>query len=244
MFGTLNGLDYQNFNPDTDAYLAEKFSVRALEGRSKNRAELQARFGLPKNKEGFIIGIVSRLIEQKGFDLLLPVIDKLLTELNMQLVVVGAGEGKYMTFFKDLATRFPDKVGAHLIFDPDLPRLVYAGSDSVLIPSKFEPSGLTQMEAMRYGSVPIVRKTGGLADTVEDYDPSTGIGTGFVFTEFDSLAMSLAISRAYEIHKHKTLWEAIQKRAMRKDFSWEKSAKEYQRLCELAVSLKRKARTS
>lgn len=174
-----------------------------------------------------MIAIVARLLKQKGFNLLFPVFETMLKELPIQLVVVGEGESDIMGYFQDLAARYPDKVAAHLKFEPNLPHLVFAGADATLIPSKFEPSGLTQMEAMRYGCVPIVRKTGGLADTVEDYNPETGEGTGFVFENFDSLALIIAVTRAFAAFGSKREWEKIQKRAMKKDFSWEGSAKKY-----------------
>ncbi len=238
VYGILNGIDYEDFNPEIDAHLAKNFTPTSLVGRAKNKQELQARFGLPKDKDVPLIGIVSRLVEQKGFDLMFGVAEPLIKELGFQLVILGGGEAKYMGFFKDLAEKFPKQVSAHLSFDPVLPRLIYGGSDMVLIPSKFEPCGLVQMEAMRYGAIPIVRKTGGLADAVSDFDSSSAKGTGFVFSDFNSLSLAIAVSRAFEHYKNKEEWKLIQKQAMERDFSWENSANEYAKVFEIAIDFR------
>lgn len=233
VYGVLNGIDYDEFDPATDQYLEEHYDRESLDRRAENKKELQARFGLEENPKTFLLSVVSRLTEQKGFDLLFSVADALVKELNLQLVVQGAGESKYMGFFKELENRYPGRVGTNLAFDPVLPRLVYAGADAILIPSKFEPAGLTQIEAMRYGAVPIVRRTGGLADTVDEQ-------SGFSFKDFDSLAMMVAVTRAYETYRHPAVWRAMQKRAMENDFSWVKSANEYARIVTLALAFRQK----
>lgn len=235
LHGILNGINYDDFNPMTDKNLAVNYDAGGLDKRVKNKLELQTRFGLPKNEDVPVVAIVSRLMEQKGFDLLFPVADALLKGLGFQLIIVGAGEAKYMGFFKDLTEHFPNQVAAHLIFDRILPHIVYGGADMVLIPSKFEPSGLVQMEAMRYGVVPIVRQTGGLADSVQDYNPKNDEGNGFVFANFDSMELIIALTRACENYRNQKVWRGIQKRAMERDFSWEKSAEEYAKLFENAV---------
>ena len=240
VYGVLNGIDYETINPETDIHLVQNYNVKNLKKRISNKTELQERFNLPVKKDAFVIGIVSRLDEQKGFNLLLPVIEPLLKQLGFQLVVLGSGDGRYMSFFQKLGESFPEQVACHLSFDEVLPHLIWSGADAVLIPSKFEPAGLVQMEAMRYGAIPIVRKTGGLADTVEDYNPRSNAGTGFVFEEFDSLALAIAITRAFENYRHRQVWQDIQKRAMEKDFSWEKSAQKYLDLFFKAVDLRRK----
>lgn len=242
VYGILNGIDYSDFNPETDPYLAANYGVNSLALRARNRRELQARFGIEERSDTFLVGIASRLIEQKGFDLLFPVADTLLAELPIQLVILGAGDGKYMGFFQDLEKRYPGRVGTHLSFETVLPRLVHAGADAILIPSKFEPAGLLQLEAMRYGAIPIARKTGGLADTVEDFDPATGRGTGFVFKNFDSSALMVAVTRAYENFRHRNVWRAIQRRAMEKNFSWDASAAEYARIVSVAMGFRRRDR--
>lgn len=240
VYGVINGIDYKIFNPETNPNLIEHYNADGLEHRKKNKTELQKRFSLAVDENKFLIGIVARLQEQKGLDLLFPVLETLLKELKFQLIVVGSGEAKYMGFFQDLEKHYPGQVAAHLTFDPDLPHLVYAGADTVLIPSKFEPSGLTQMEAMRYGCIPIVRKTGGLADTVEDFDLQRNAGTGFVFENFDSMALVIAITRAFENYRNSKIWREMQKRAMQKDFSWKHSAAEYGRLLGMAIQLIKK----
>lgn len=240
VYGVINAIDYKVFNPETNLNVPVHFSKTSLERRAKNKLELQDRFGLVKDEHAFVVGIVSRLVEQKGFDLLFPVLEPLLNEIPMQLMVLGSGEAKYMHFFQDLEKRFNGRVSAHLNFDVDLPHLVYAGVDVALIPSRFEPSGLSQMESQRYGCVPIVRKTGGLADTVEDYDPDKNTGTGFIFEKYDSMSLVIAVTRAYENYRDVDAWRAIQKRAMEKDFSWKHSAVEYAKLFELAAQFARK----
>lgn len=241
LYGILNGIDYETINPKTDPFLVEQYDMRSLGKRLKNKAQLQDRFGLPIDSQKFVIGIVSRLGSQKGFDLLFETLESLLKQLDMQLVVLGSGDSQYMGFFDEMSKKFPKQVAAHLSFDTVLPRLIFGGADVLLIPSKFEPSGLTQMEAMRYGAVPIVRKTGGLADTVEDYNPVENTGTGFVFEDFSGLAMSMALTRAFENYRHKDIWRGIQRRAMEKDFSWEHSAQEYVKLFEKSLDIKNRA---
>lgn len=240
VYGILNGIDYEEYNPETDKYLVQNYSQKNLDLRFRNKIELQARFGLEENKQAFLVSIASRLREQKGFDLMFEVTDMLLRELNIQFAVLGAGEGKYMGFFQELEKRFPGRVGTHLAFDDVVPHLIHGGTDAVLIPSKFEPAGLLQLEAMRYGAIPIARKTGGLADTVEDFSPQNNTGTGFVFRDFDAQAMMVAIVRAYENFRQKSTWRDIQKRAMSKDFSWDNSAQQYAHLLTLAHAFRRR----
>jgi starch synthase len=163
--------------------------------------------------------------------------DTLLVELPIQLIVVGEGEGEIMGFFHDLEKKYPTKVAAHLKFDSVLPHIVFAGADVVLIPSRFEPCGLTQMEAMRMGTIPIVRKTGGLSDSVEDYNPNKNTGNGFVFEKFDSSSLMISLIRAFENFRDKKKWRELQIRAMSKDFSWHSSAKKYVALFKRAVEI-------
>ena len=240
LYGVLNAIDYEIFNPKTNVNLKTNFDERGSHRRPENKLEMQGRLGLEQNEDVFTIGIVSRLVEQKGFDLLGLIMEPLLKELKFQLAVLGSGEAKYMSFFQDLEKKFPGQVAAHLVFDSALPHLMYAGCDAILIPSRFEPSGLNQMEAMRYGSVPIVRKTGGLADSVKDYNPQKHAGTGFVFEKYDSLSLVTAITRAVEIYKNKDEWRAMQKRCMEKNFSWGHSAEEYKHLFDIAMNFRKR----
>jgi starch synthase len=228
--GILNGIDYNVWNPESDPLITHQYSAKNVDLRAKNKAVLQDRFGLKTDKDAFLVSIVSRMSKQKGFDLLFPILGTLLEELPVQLVVVGEGETEIMSFFHELETKFPGRVAAHLKFDKVLPHLVFAGADVVLVPSRFEPCGLTQIEAMRMGTIPIIRKTGGLADSVEDYDPEKGSGTGFVFEKFDSSSLMVAFIRAFENFRDKTKWKTLEQRAMSEDFSWESSAKKYTEL--------------
>jgi starch synthase len=237
--GILNGINYEIFNPETDTNLVANYNFKNIEERDKNKLELQARFNLPQNKDIPIFCIVSRFVEQKGFDLFFNYLEPILNELEIQLIIIGSGDAKYMGYFNDLAEKFTTKVGVHLSFDKTLPRLAYGGADIILIPSKFEPCGLTQIEAMRYGVIPIVRKTGGLADSVLDFNPKTGKGTGFTFESYDSLSLAMTIARAYENYRNKSNWRKIQKQAMAQDLSWEKSAAEYVKLFIKAINIKK-----
>lgn len=233
--GILNGISYEQYDPSTNPYVEHHYSARNVSDRAKNKRILQQKFNLPESDSAFLVAIVSRLSEQKGLDLVLETIEPLLQNFDVQFVVLGSGDPRYMSFFEELDKR-QENVATHLIFDEILPHVIYAGADSILIPSRFEPSGLTQMEAMRYGAIPIVRRIGGLADTVEDVDPQEGTGTGFVFDAYDSYAFFGAVIRALEAHRYPKTWKEIQQRAMLADFSWEKSAKEYVRLFERVLT--------
>lgn len=236
LYGVLNGIDQEYYNPEKDPYLEHKYSLKNIEERAKNKKALQKKFGLEVNEKIPLFGIVSRLTDQKGFNLLMESGEPLLSNFNFQLVVLGSGDGHLMGFFGELAKKHPDRVGAHLSYDETLPHWIYGGSDVILIPSRFEPSGLTQMEAMRYGAVPLVRKTGGLADSVFNYDPEDRSGTGFVFDHFDHYSFFGAVVRAIETYRYPQIWAGIQKRCMKAEFSWKKSASEYVKLFQKAVA--------
>jgi starch synthase len=236
LFGILNGIDYQELNPATDKMIATNFNLATLRKRAENKIQLQKEFGLEVSAETPIIGMVARLDEQKGIDLLFPILETIISEFNSQFVIVGGGEPKYRSFFEEINKKYPKKVGCHLMSDFNLARHVFAGSDLFLIPSKFEPCGITQMEAMRYGAIPVVRKTGGLADTVENFDPIKNTGTGFVFEKFHHYSLLGALIRALETYKHKKVWQDLIKRAMKADFSWESSAQKYLALYKRVLS--------
>ncbi|MBI4050760.1 MAG: glycogen synthase [Candidatus Doudnabacteria bacterium] len=235
LMGIMNGLNYALWDPAHDPLVEHKFSAENLAPRAKNKAVLQKHFELPIYEDYFVVAIVSRMTVQKGIDLLEPVIPVLLQDLPLQLIVLGEGDSRIMEFFLNLKKIYPERIGAKFSFDPDLPHLIFDGADAALIPSRFEPSGLTQMEAMTYGCIPIVRRTGGLADTVKDCDSQKHTGTGFVFEKADSLSLMIAIVRAYESFRHKEHWEQLQKRAMQTDFSWENSARQYVSLFQRAI---------
>jgi len=236
LFGVLNGIDIESFNPETDKDLAVNYSIKNLSKRVENQAALQKQFGLPTTSgDVFVVGMVGRMDEQKGFDILIQMLSSLMENINFQFIIIGEGNQNYRSYFEDLKLKYPDRVGTHFSFDPRLPRMIFGGADAVLIPSRFEPSGLVQMEAMRYGCIPIVRKVGGLADSVDDFTPEKEEGTGFVFEKYDPFSLTIAIIRASELYRQKKEWEKLMKRAMAKDFSWEKSAEEYVKLFEMAL---------
>jgi len=227
IFGILNGIDYQELNPATDKMIATNFNLSTLRKRVENKIHLQKEFNLEVSEETPVLGMVGRLDEQKGIDLFFPIFETLISEFNCQFVIVGGGEPKYRSFFEEMNKKFPKKVGCHLMSDFTLARHIFAGCDMFLIPSKFEPCGITQMEAMRYGAIPVVRKTGGLADTVENFNPIQNTGTGFVFEKFHHYNFLGTIVRALETYKYKKVWQDLMRRAMKTDFSWEASAKKY-----------------
>lgn len=227
LFGVVNGVDTNEFDPQKDPHISENYDVNHLHQREKNKIALQKEFGLPQNKEIPIIAYEGRLDKQKGLDLVVEIAWPLLKNFDVQLIILGGGDVDLANTFRKLKDDFPDKVGTHLMPNFTLPRLIFSGSDMMLFPSKFEPCGIVQMEAMRYGSIPIVRAVGGLNDTVENFDPKKNSGTGFVFKDFDKWQFFAQIIRALEVYNHKAVWLGLQKRAMSRDFSWEASAKTY-----------------
>jgi len=235
LFGILNGIDYKTNDPATDKFVATKFSSKNLNARKENKAALQKKLGLSENKSVFVMGIVSRIARQKGFVLLQPILETFLRATGSQLIVVGTGETDLMDFFLDLQKKLPGQMSAIMHYDNALPHLIFAGCDVILIPSKYEPSGLTQMEAMRYGAVPVARRTGGLADTIEDDRPGDGRSTGFLFDNMDPLELLIAMTRAFSGWRHRAEWKILKKRVMEKDFSWDRSAREYAALFKAAI---------
>lgn len=240
LYGVLNGLDYSEFNPATDKIIYANFSKNKLGNRVKNKLALQREFNLPEKADTPIIGMVGRLDEQKGIDLLVPILEPLIKEYDVQFVSVGGGDAKYRMFLQDLQQRYPKNVGVHLFPNFTLPRHVFAGADIFLIPSKYEPFGITAVEAMRYGAVPLVRKTGGLADTVKDYQPNASSGCGFVFENYEPLALYGTLIRALEVYKYKPIWKKLVMRAMSADFSWDAAAIQYSELFSKAIDLSKK----
>ena len=196
---------------------------------------MQNKFGLPQNKEVFLIGMVSRFAEQKGFELLEQICEPVFKNLPIQLVCLGEGESKYKGIVKNAMEKFPDKIGCFYQFDANLPHLILAGADSFLMPSKFEPCGVTQMQAMRYGCIPIARETGGLADTITNFIPDKEEGEGFLFKNYEPSALLVTITKAQTCFGFKNQWQKLIKRAMKKDFSWNKSAEEYLNLFNFAL---------
>jgi len=235
--GILNGLDVESFNPAQDLALTQPFSPNTLEKRWANKLALQAEVGLDENHEVFVIGIISRLVEQKGLDLILEVLEPFLSFTDAQLVVLGTGDRPYETGLRELSTRFPGRMATCFMYSDTLARRIYGGSDAFLMPSRFEPCGISQMIAMRYGCVPLVRRTGGLADTVSHHDPARKTGTGYCFDSYTPLDLFTCMVRAWEAFRFKAEWRGLQERGMAMDFSWEKSAQEYLKLYKPAKSL-------
>ena len=229
--GILNGIDIERFDPATDPLVTVHYNTHHAAARKKNKAVLQQRFGLARDDEVMIIGYNGRLDEQKGLSLVEEAMRSLLDNLSFQFVALGDGALEYKKFFKKLEEDYPGRVGTFLEYDEKLPRTIYAGADAILMPSRFEPAGLVQLEAMRYGAIPIVRKTGGLADTVIDFDPHHGKGTGFVFEKFDPQALMITMVRAHEAYRNRREWARLVERAMAQDFSWKNSARKYIALC-------------
>ncbi len=238
LFGVLNGLDYDEWNPATDSSIPHKFNLDTLNRRSTNKTVLQQQARLPVNPKIPLVGMVSRLDKVKGMDLMEPVVDWLLGQQEAQFVLLGTGQPEYHQMFERLQNRYPNRVHAFLKFDAVLARRIYASADLFLMPSAVEPCGLGQMIAMRYGCVPVVRETGGLADTVIDYTANPDEGTGFVFQDKTPEACQEAIGRALDTYYDKAAWRTLQERGMIADFSWTASAQEYVSLYRKAMDLR------
>ena len=229
--GIVNGIDYDEFNPDTDAYITTHYNVDNFRKmKIKNKRELQEELGLDHNDKAMLIGIVSRLTDQKGFDLIAYVMDELCQD-DIQLVILGTGEERYENMFRHFDWKYNGKVSANIYYSEALSHKIYASCDAFLMPSLFEPCGLSQLMSLRYGTVPIVRETGGLKDTVWSYNEFEGTGTGFSFTNYNAHEMLAAIRYAERIYyDHKRDWNKIVERGMKADFSWNVSAKKYQEM--------------
>ncbi len=229
--GIVNGIDYDAFNPETDPYIVQNYSAKNFrKEKSKNKRALQEELGLPVDEKKFMVGIVSRLTDQKGLDLVQGVIDELCSD-DMQLVVLGTGDEKYENMFRHYDWKYQNRVSAQIYYSEDLSHRIYAACDGFLMPSLFEPCGLSQLISLRYGTVPIVRETGGLRDTVEPYNEYESRGTGFSFANYNAHEMLDTVRYAkYVYYEKKREWNKIIDRAMAKDFSWNTSAMKYQEL--------------
>lgn len=230
--GITNGIDTDLYDPSRDPNLAAQFSARNTAPRREDKAALQREVGLPVDPDIPLVGVVNRLFWQKGIDLAVDAVAGILDETPLQFVVLGTGEREYEEQVVSLARRFPDNVSAILDFDSPLGQRIYAGADIFLMPSRYEPCGLGQMIAMRYGAVPVVRRTGGLVDTVEDDDTSPATGTGFQFESADAGALAEALLRAIRAYRDRNRWSGIMRRGMTRDFSWDDAATKYAQLYE------------
>ena len=226
--GIINGLDYDEWNPATDTKIVQNFTTENFrEEKIKNKLALQKELGLAQNKDAFMIGIVSRLTDQKGFDLINYMMDEMCQQ-DWQIVVLGTGEERYENMFRHFAWKYPDKVSANIYYSEEAAHKIYASCDAFLMPSLFEPCGLSQLMSLRYGTLPIVRETGGLKDTVEPYNEYEHTGTGFSFRNYNAHEMFNTIRYAHSVYvEDKEEWNNMAQRAMEADFSWKASADKY-----------------
>ncbi len=229
--GIVNGIDYDDFNPATDKFIAQPYNSKNFrKEKAKNKRNLQEHVGLPADDKKFLVGIVSRLTDQKGLDLIQGVMDELCSD-DMQLIVLGTGDERYENMFRHYDWKYHDRVSAQIYYSEELSHKIYAGCDAFLMPSLFEPCGLSQLMALRYGTVPIVRETGGLKDTVQPYNEYEGTGTGFSFANYNAHEMLDSVRYAkFVYYERKREWNKIIDRAMAQDFSWQTSAMKYQEL--------------
>jgi starch synthase len=233
--GILNGVDYHEWDPRHDPYLSAHFDPEDLRGKRANKQLLVNSTGLYLEPHTPLIGMVTRLAEQKGIDLLFDALPALLQERDFGFLILGSGDDRYVAFFEDLARRFPGRAVYRAGYDESLAHLIEAGSDMFLMPSRYEPCGLNQMYSLRYGTVPIVRRTGGLADSVQHFDPATGVGTGCVFNDYDVPAVRWAIGTALNWFATQDLWRRIMRNAMAQNFSWGRQALRYEQVYRNAV---------
>lgn len=227
VIGIVNGVDYSEWSPEMDAYIPHRYSADDLSGKERNKLDLLGRLNLHNDGSAPLIGIVSRLADQKGFDLFYDTFDLILARRNVSVAVLGSGEERYERYFQELQGRWPGRVAFYRGFSTELAHLIEAGSDIFLMPSKFEPCGLNQIYSLRYGTIPVVRKTGGLADTVEQFDAITGAGTGFVFDRYSKQELYWAIEFALHTYENKSVWGHIMQNAMSKNYSWDAQVQKY-----------------
>lgn len=234
VYGIINGVDYAVFNPQFDPHVYEKYDADTIEKKLGNKTKLQQEVGLEVSRHMPLLGMVNRLTEQKGFELMMQIMPSLL-KLPMQLIVVGSGDRGYIKFFRRLAKIHPERIAVSAPFSEDMAGKVYAASDMYLMPSRFEPCGISQLISLRYGSVPIVHETGGLHDTITDYNPQTGQGNGFAFSSYTKEDFLIAIVRALENYRHTAAWKSLAKNGMKESFSWDLPAQKYEQLYQIAI---------
>jgi len=240
LYGIVNGIDYDVWNPVTDTEIPVRFDLSSVERKVENKVALQKELNLPQDAQIPLLGFVSRLTYQKGPDLIAEAMQEMIS-IGAQIALLGTGEEHYRLLFQKLAHDFPYNVSVNTSFNDSLARRIYTGSDMFLMPSRYEPCGLSQLISMRYGTIPVVRRTGGLVDTVQDYDPMTGKGTGFVFEEESPYALVSAVRRAIDVYHNKYDWQKLIINAMKSDFSWRNSAREYIDLYQKAIQKRKMA---
>ena len=236
LVGIVNGIDYRTFDPARDRSIAKTYSASRLAGKDLCKTALYKLVQLPVS-DGPLIGMVTRLADQKGLDILTKALPEIMS-LGVQLVILGTGDERYHRILSNAARRYSKKMRVLLRYDDSVAENLYAGCDMFLMPSHYEPCGLGQMIAMRYGTVPVVRRTGGLTDTVADYNPKTGRGTGFLFEEYSAPALIDCLRRALTVYGNRTKWRSLMRNGMKQDFSWERSAKEYVKVYRKAMKKK------
>ena len=236
LYGIVNGIDYDVYNPATDKDLFVQYdnkdAYNAFERKGDNKVKLQEILGLPQNRKVPVVSMVTRLVAAKGLDLVVRMMDELLQHEDFQFVLLGTGDKVYEDWFKGLAWRFPQKVSTNIYFSNELAQRIYGASDIFLMPSNYEPCGIGQLIAMRYGAAPVVRETGGLKDTVHQYDKYESTGNGFVFSNYNAHEMMYALKRALSTYGNFDIWIKIVSNAMTSDYSWTESAREYKELYE------------
>ncbi len=232
LYGVLNGVDYAQWDPSADEFIPAPYSPDDLKGKGVCKKDIIKEFSLKIKPGTPLVGLISRLADQKGFDILSGAIEELMS-LGIGMVVLGTGEEKYHRLFTELAGRYPDRLGVKITFDNALAHRIEAGCDMFLMPSKYEPCGLNQIYSLRYGTIPVVRGTGGLDDTIRDY--KGGMGNGFKFKEYSSEALVMKLREAVAVYKDHKAWKELQTAAMKEDFSWDRSAARYIELYRLAL---------
>jgi len=235
LYGIVNGIDTKVWNPEKDKALPKKYSIKNIESKLLNKKELTEKFGFEYDENIPIIGVISRLYDSKGVDLISKSLPALM-KLNIQMVLLGTGDKKYHTLFEKTAKKYPGKFACYLGFNDELAHLIEGGADLFLMPSKYEPCGLNQMYSLMYGTVPVVRETGGLADTVKKYEPGSNDGNGFMFKKYNATDMVKEIKRALKVFQDQKEWAKIIKNGMKSDFSWNSSAKKYVELYKTVIN--------
>jgi starch synthase len=238
LYGILNGVDYHDWDPSCDPNLIKTYSLKDLSGKRECKKDLLKTFGLPLSLgEVPLFGMISRLADQKGFDLLAEILEELFT-LDIGFVLLGTGDQKYQDLFKKVAQAHPQRVGVRLAYDDRMAHQIEAGADFFLMPSKYEPCGLNQIYSLKYGTIPIVRATGGLDDTIQEYHPATRQGNGFKFNRYDAKEFLTGVKKAIQFYYRPDHWKQLVRNAMESDFSWERSAAAYDRLYRKALEKK------